>query len=337
VRLEGSTLVTYPDRAVGQEQERLDLSSATNVEQVDARTIEVKSGRGKGKEEKEKGSKKGKEKKEAEKKTRLRMEEEGEATAWLREIRRAVDLCGRDGDALLLHAIADTQVKASVDCLAVVDGFVWSASSDFVLRQWDVHRTAVVVGLRADLVEIHQLRAVRLPCDQVDARHRGIARMASPLGSAQQVWVGAGNRVAVVDLSESKESKEGEAKVRYLEPAHEGTVTTMARTHAGGEAAVVTAGVGSREVWVWDARTGERRGVEAAAEGAGREVRCAVDAGGARWVATDSHVCRWRAEEGPENATTHALAGATAMEAGADGECVWVGGIAEDAMFSCWQ
>ena len=64
-------------------------------------------------------------------------------------IQRATNLSSQreKGTPLVLQLEVETNVlNASIDCLSTVDGYVWSVSSDFRLRQWDIRSTELAVG-----------------------------------------------------------------------------------------------------------------------------------------------------------------------------------------------
>ena len=102
----------------------------------------------------------------------------------------------------MLQLEVETNVlNASIDCLSTVDGYVWSVSSDFRLRQWDIRSTELAVGSGA--------RAEGVVRSAVESQFRVITRMASPLASNNQLWVAVGNRLAVVDLSQAPKVAKG--------------------------------------------------------------------------------------------------------------------------------
>ena len=341
VQLEGAQLIQYTKQSGGKESGRIDVFTFQSVTLKDDQSFSL-----------ECATIEKKKSKKSSKTFRVPNTKDAEAAyikEWVRQIQHAIDLCARKPNgasssaALVLQLEVETSVSnASIDCLSTVDGYVWSASSDFRLRQWDIQKAALDVGSGTARKDLYVLRHLELPMEQVEGRYRAITRMVSPLASNKQVWVAVGNRLAVVDLSQAPEVAKGSpsvaSAVRYLEPHHEDVTRSLVRTRANDRMYVLSAARRSGEMWAWDSHTMERVQVHnPIPEGAGSEIQCVADADQFRWLVTNTHVCRF-----PIDSAEHASAEVSALPkgsrveslvVGSDGVCVWLAG----QTFSCWR
>ena len=289
VQLAGTQLIRFADPKVGVEKDRIDLATASNLVQVDACTFQLDF------------VSKGERQTRKFRSIRTKEARACSVDEWVRTIQRAIlssKQAGEGRNLVLQMEIEASVPNASIDCLAAVDGHVWSASSDFRLRQWDIRKTAVDVGLREEQRELFVVRHLDLPIEEVEGRYRVITRMISPLGSSKQVWVAVGNRLAVVDFSRAPEVKQqpasnSAAAVKYLEPQHSEVIRSLVRTRVNGKMQVLSVARESKKVWVWDSEEKKRMDVqEPIPEGAGSTIECCVDTERFRWMVTDSHIVR---------------------------------------------
>jgi len=269
-------------------------------------------------------------------------------TEWVYQIRRAIHLSSSTNQQVL--EITTSIPNTSIDCLATVDGYVWSASSDFRLRQWGMKNHADYVGSVTQRKQLQVLRHLELPADRVEPRLRVITFMISPLASNEQVWVAVGNYLVVVDLSQAPRGSQSPvpsspSAVQYLETCHHDSIRLLQRTCLGSaneQMMVLSSARSSMELWEWNSQTKERVGVQQLIPcGCGSKINCGVDVGMFRWLVTDTHICRILMDEKAKEkervkviALDESSRHMVGMVVGSDGESVWIGG---QRSFSCWK